>query len=465
MIRLSDKVLARAIALMVVIAVIAGGFALFKLIGFKKPPEIAYRDDGAAVSRARFEDLSGWETDNVGEALPAFLKTCTRFEAADPEAPANAHENFPGANGGSFAGRAAHWLPACAAAGRLSAETFDDEAARTHAARDFFENYFVPIRLYRRLEPETGHDSKGREKARLEKEGRFTAYFEPAYAASLTATPEFSAPVYARPDDLVRVDLGEFSDDLKGESIAGRVENGTLKRYPDRAAIDDGAIANRAKTIAFMRPNDLFFLQIQGSGRLQLPDGEMRIGYDGANGRDYVAIGRTLIEMGALTRENVSMQTISAWLEAAPAQEAATVREENASYVFFRELPPAGDPFAGPPGAAGASLTAGRSLAVDQRYTPLGAPVWIETTGDEKGEGAVRRLLIAQDIGGAIKGGVRGDIYAGSGRAAGEIAGRFNQPGEMFVLLPRALAENMPLEPGLPNVPTLPQDARQSGGQ
>ncbi|MEZ5920894.1 MAG: murein transglycosylase A [Parvularculaceae bacterium] len=454
MIRLSDKMLARAIALMVVIAVIAGSFALFKLTGFRKPPEIAYRDDGAAVSRARFKDLEGWETDNVGEALPAFLRTCMRFEAADPEAPANANENFPGAGGAVLAGRAADWLPACSAARRLAGKAIDADIAR-----NFFETYFLPVRLYRRLEPETAPDSKGHGKGRLEKEGRFTAYFEPAYEASLTATPEFSAPVYARPDDLVSVDLGAFSDDLKGRRIAGRVENGALKLYPDRAAIDGGALADFATVIAYMRPNDLFFLQIQGSGRLKLPNGEMRIGYDGANGRDYVAIGRTLIEMGVLTRENVSMQTISAWLETAPAKEAAKVREENASYVFFRVLPPADDPAAGPPGAAGAPLTAGRSLAVDQRYTPLGAPVWIETKGDDAGEGAIKRLLIAQDIGGAIKGGVRGDIYAGSGQAAGEFAGRFNQPGEMFVLLPRALAEHLAAEPGSPNAQNLPQGA------
>ena len=284
--------------------------------------------------------------------------------------------------------------------------------------------------------------------ALFEAQGRYTGYFEPFYEASPYRTSVYSAPVYTRPADLITVDLGRFRPELAGQRIAGRVVDGVLDPYPDHAAINGGALAGRARVIAYMRPSDLLFLQIQGSGRIKLSDTELRLGYDGANGRPYTAIGRTLIDMGALSKEAVSMQTIRDWLDRAPAAEARTVRESNESFVFFRVLDTLADPSLGPLGAQGVQLTPGRSLAVDPRYTPYGAPVFISIDGDPAlRRTSIRRLMIAQDTGGAIKGAVRGDIFSGSGPRAGEVAGRLNETGEMFVLVPAPLAERLAKKP------------------
>jgi membrane-bound lytic murein transglycosylase A len=319
----------------------------------------------------------------------------------------------------------------------LTAQPFADPNARTSAARAFYELHFEPLKLSARMRPVAKSPPGASEK--IEGEGRFTGYFEPHYPARASRTEEFSAPLYARPDDLVMVDLGRFRAELAGQRIAGRVEDGALNPYPSHAEINAGALAGKARILAFMRPVDLLFLQIQGSGRLTTPDGGIRVGYDGANGRPYTAIGRTLIEMGALTRETVSMQTIMDWLEKAPPPDAQRVRESNESFVFFRVLDDLADDALGPLGSQGAQLTAGRSLAVDPRYAPLGAPVWVSIDGED-GQAPLRRLFIAQDAGGAIKGPVRGDIFFGSGPEAGEAAGGFNEIGEMIVFVPKTVA-------------------------
>lgn len=419
-----------ALALLVAGLVIAAYVAGTRRPG-PKPPSSALALAGVQFTPSSFADLPGWQDHDPSQALTAFARACAARANAADDAPANSHEALMRA-GVTLAGTVADWRAACEAAQALPAK------AGAAAARAFFEAAFTPVRLGARMTPDGAPEGP----VTLEPKGRFTAYFEPAYPASDVQTEEFSAPVFARPPDLVTVDLGAFRESLAGERIAGTVEDGVLKPYPDHAAINAGALAGRAEVFAFMRPTDLLFLQIQGSGRLLLPAGAVRVGYDGHNGHPYTPVGRTLIEKGALTRETVSMQTIKDWLDAAPRDEAAMVRESNRSYIFFQRLDGLPNPALGPLGAAGTQLTPMISLAVDPRFTPLGAPVFV----DIEGEAPIRRLMIAEDRGGAIKGPVRGDIYAGSGDEAGAFAGGFNRMGTMTILLPKGLAARLSKE-------------------
>jgi membrane-bound lytic murein transglycosylase A len=237
---------------------------------------------------------------------------------------------------------------------------------------------------------------------------------------------------------MVQVDLGAFSPDLKGKSVVGRIDRGRLVPYWDRTAIESGALDRQRLGILWLAdPVDAFILQVQGSGRVRLADGRVvRVSYAGQNGRPYVPIGRVLADRGEMKLDQVSMQSIRAWLAAHPA-EAASVMNQNPSYVFFREIIDV-SPQDGPPGSLGAPLTPGRSVAVDRNFIPLGAPVWVATTDPVTGS-PLQRLMMAQDIGGAIKGPVRADLFWGWGQGAEDRAGKMRQPGTEFVLLPRAV--------------------------
>lgn len=399
-----------------------------------------YEPGGAAFEAAEFEDIDDWRVDSLVDALAPFARSCARIVAM----PAEARMGAPTEGDVLVAGVAGDWRAACEDAIKISALNFAEKSAGNNVARDFFERHFRAVKIYQRLPPKPGGKAAGMP-SKLTSKGRFTAYFEPFYEARPARSAEFSAPVYARPEDLVTVDLGVFRTELAGQRIAGRIVSGALDPYPDHKAINAGAIVGNARVLAWMRPTDLFFLQIQGSGRLLLPSGAVRVGYDGANGRPYTAIGRTLIELGALTRETVSMKTIRDWLDGAGEAKARAIRETNQSYVFFQVLDNLPDKDLGPLGAEGMQLTPGRSIAVDPRYVSYGAPVWV-SIGAKEGDGKIeiRRLLIAQDTGGAIKGAVRGDIFVGSGPEAGEVAGGFNEIGEIYVLLPAALAARLP---------------------
>lgn len=265
--------------------------------------------------------------------------------------------------------------------------------------------------------------------------GLDTGYFEPELAGSRTAAPGYAVPLYRCPPDLVEADLGAFSAALKGKRIRGRVVDGALVPYFDRAAIERGALAGKGLEIAWAAdPYEAFFLQIQGSGRLRLPDGSvLRLGYDGQNGRDYVAIGKLLRDRGELASP-VTMDAILAWLRAHPG-EAPAVLDANPSYVFFREL--TGD---GPVGALGVPLTPRVSAAVDPRFVPLGAPLWLATA---TADGPLAALLVAQDTGGAIKGANRVDIFFGAGEAARRLAGSQSATGRLVLLLPPAAAARL----------------------
>ncbi len=440
--QITGKALAAALVAAILVAIGAFVYSMSGVSGgrTKTFPDDEFELAGAAFGRAEFVDLKGWRLDETDASLPAFIRSCRRLTEIPDDTPLGAAQF----SGNAVAGIAGDWRAACEEAPRILAQPYADKNAKAGAVRAFYENHFRPVQIYSRLTPKPGGAARG-EAERLRTAGRFTGYFEPFYEASPDRSAVFSAPVYARPEDLVTVDLGRFRPDLSGQRVAGRIKDGSLDPYPDHAAINAGAISGHARVLAWMRPTDLFFLQIQGSGRLSLPGGEIRVGYDGANGRPYTAIGRTLIEKGALTHDGVSMKSIRAWLEDAIDSDARKVREANESFVFFRILDALPEKDLGPLGAEGTQLTPGRSLAIDPAFVAYGTPVWISIDGQpEKGKDPVRRLLIAQDTGGAIKGPMRGDIFVGSGPRAGDVAGGFNEIGEMYVLLPAALAERLP---------------------
>lgn len=254
-----------------------------------------------------------------------------------------------------------------------------------------------------------------------------TGYYEPEIAGSRDRRPGYDVPVYAKPSDLSEVDLGQFADSLKGRKIRGRVEGKTFVPYYERAQIEAGAIRDTAPIIAWAAdPVEMFFLEVQGSGRLRLPDGGvMRIGFAGQNGRDYTGIGKLMRDRNLLAPGQASMQGIMAWLRAHP-EEGRAIMNENKSFVFFQELKGAG-----PLGAMGLPVTGLASVAADPAFTPLGAPVFLSMDRAE-----ATGLWVAQDTGGAIKGSNRFDTFWGAGEQARAIAGGMNSRGTAWLLLP-----------------------------
>ncbi|MCH8202556.1 MAG: murein transglycosylase A [Proteobacteria bacterium] len=355
-----------------------------------------------------FNNLPGWRSDNQAEALAAFKISCTVLTSQSANKSLSAR----------LGGRAADWADVCSVAGTVP------ESDRT-AAREFFENNFTPLVL-----------SSGQGK-----EGKLTGYYEPLIEGSATANDEYQVPLYKRPPELVTVNLGLFRKDLEGRRVAGRVRNGRLTPFDSRSEIDAGALKGKDLELFWLRdPVDAFFLHIQGSGRIQLPDGSFqRVGFDGPNGRPYTSIGRVLLERGEMVLEEISMQSIRSWIVANP-EKGTALMQENASYVFFRLLE--GD---GPLGSMGVALSPGRSLAVDQYKLPLGAPLYLAGTypdpaAPDSNVRKLERLMIAQDTGGAIRGSLRGDVFWGLGEEAEVIAGHMNNPSRFYLLLPQPLA-------------------------
>ncbi|MEO1241508.1 MAG: MltA domain-containing protein [Pseudomonadota bacterium] len=436
--------LAGAVAVILAAILVFGGF----VPAFEKAPfdDDAFDDGRIELRPARFADLDGWRLDALEPALAAFLASCDAIEAKDEDAPANPQENLGAAFGGrSIAGVAGDWQATCEMARRVRVSDAADPDSRVAAVRAFFEAAFVPVQILNSRDPLPEGPAAG-EPARIDDTGVFTGYYEPAYRAAREPTPAYTAPVYTRPEDLIEVDLGAFREDLAGERIAGRIMGDRLIPYPDHKAINDGALNGAAEPIAWVAPNDLFFLQIQGSGQLMFDDGErIRVGYAGQNGRPYTAIGRVMVREGVMALADVSMQSIRRWLDTTSADDARAMREQNASYVFFRTIEGAPEN-QGPFGAQGVALTGERSLAVDRRFHTLGAPVWVDIDpAPGHGPDRIRRLMIAQDTGGAIRGPIRGDVFWGAGERAEAIAGEMNARGRMYVLLPRATAARLSL--------------------
>jgi membrane-bound lytic murein transglycosylase A len=368
-----------------------------------------------ALTPVAFADLPGWQQDSAAKALPGYLAGCA--QVAGSAAPLGGQ-----GEAAERGGQPVQWHAACLAARDLPA---GDDAA----ARGFFEAFFQPYAV-----------ADGAVAGPAATKALFTGYFDPEVRGSRSPGNAFRAPLLGRPGDLVQVDLGAFSDDLRGRSVAGRVEDGRLVPYYDRSQITSGLLAKRRLELLWLAdPVDAFVLEIQGSGRVDLPDGHVvRVTYAGQNGRGYVPIGRVLADRGEIPLDQVSLGTIRDWLERHPDQ-AQAVMNQNPSYVFFREIDTL-RPDEGPPGALGVPLSPGRSLAVDRAFIPLGAPMFIDTIDPVTGE-KLQRLMLAQDLGGAIKGPARADIFFGWGRAAEERAGRMRAEGRSFLLLPKPIAQ------------------------
>ena len=365
--------------------------------------------DRLVLRAVSFQDLPGWQADDQSAALQALQRSCAALgERADDEpldiAP--------------LGGRVGDWRAICTAAAGLEG---------ADRARAFFETHFTPY------EARNGAEAAG----------LFTGYFEPELRGAVRAGGRYVVPLYGRPHDLVTVDLGLFRTALAGERVAGRVADGALEPYATRAEIDSGVLAAQGLELAWVDdPVDAFFLHIQGSGRIVFEDGTARrLAYAATNGHSYVAIGRRLVDLGALTREEATMPAIRDWLAANP-ERASEVMHENASYVFFRWLEEE-QAAEGPVGAQRVPLTAGRSLAVDRRFVPMTVPIWLESAAPDpdpaKEDRPLRRLMVAQDSGGAIRGPVRGDVFWGTGAEAGAVAGRMKHEGRYWLLLPRGL--------------------------
>ena len=370
------------------------------------PPESAPADR-LALKPVSFAALPGWGSDAMAEAVPALRRSCRRL-AGRPRDRAIGPVAIPGTLG--------DMTSACIAAQRLPA---GDDAA----ARGFFEMWFRPFRV-------TGKNGS---------DGLFTGYFEIELDGARRRSATYSVPVYRPPGDRVTVDLGAFDAKLAGKSVIGRIAGGRLRPYHSRGAIDRGALKGRNLELLWLKDRlDAFMLHVQGSGRVRFADGKaVRIGFAGHNGHAYRSIGRDLIERGELPPDKASWPDIRAWLEANP-DKSAELLAVNKRYIFFKETKGGGAV-----GAQSVTLTPGRSMAVDTRYIPLGLPLWLDTHWPGEGERPLRRLMMAQDTGSAIKGAVRGDFYWGTGDAALGQAGRMKSAGRYYLLLPAITAERM----------------------
>ena len=350
---------------------------------------------------ASYSDLPGWASADPTVALAAFRQTCRRFAASDKPV-----------GGSPMLGSMADWRRVC---GQLEAS----QTGSKEAARAFIEATLQPLRVGDAASGETG---------------LFTGYYEPDLRGSLTQGGAFQTPLYGRPRDLITVDLGLFGDKYQNGHIAGRIEGTALVPYYDRAAIDRGAIKGAAPVLAWVDdPAAAFFLEIQGSGRITLDDGQLlRLGYAAGNGRSYTAIGKTLGAAGDLPSDQIDAITIKDWLRAHPDQ-APAVMESNENVVFFKVNTNTAD---GPVGAANVPLVPGVSLAVDRQSIPLGALVWLDTSGPDEGT-RLQRLMLAADTGGAIRGAVRGDVFFGHGAEAERQASLMKGRGSYWILTPK----------------------------
>lgn len=352
-----------------------------------------------------FSDLPGWESDDHAAALRTFQKSAarlgTRAAAADAKGPPTPPE----------------LLAACTAAMAI-----DPDGLTAPEARAFFERRFAPHRV-------------AHENAR----GLLTGYYEPRIPATWRPSDEFRTPIYRRPSDLVNmVDETERGAKSGAFTHMRRGAHG-LEPYFTRAEIEKGALAGLGlEMFYFADPVDVFFMQVQGSGLVELPDGtETRVTYNGKNGFSYTSIGRYVIDAGLMAREDMSLEGLQNWLRADHAR-GREVMWKNESYIFFRELE--GEEAAAPLGSFEIPLSTGRSLAVDTRYHAIGTPMYVTAPKltHAMGPGGFHRLMIAQDVGSAIVGPERGDIFFGSGQAAWTMASVTLHPGNFFALLPRA---------------------------
>lgn len=340
---------------------------------------------GEAVS---WSQLDGWHDDRHAESWTSLLRSCSKLHART------------------------EWAALCRAAEGLPGPS-------DAQARDFYEQWFVP------------HEVNGAEGKRT---GLITGYYEPLLSGSQEQSQRYRYPIYERPDDLIAVELTDLYPELKGKRLRGRLVGNKVVPYHSRSSLDeDPGLLSGHELLWVDDPIALFFLHVQGSGRVRLPDGTViGVGYADQNGHPYQSIGRELITMGELEKEEVNLFSIREWLRNNP-DRIASLLGRNASYVFFTERVAAGD---GPYGSMNVPLVAERSIAVDPTVISLGTPVWLETTLPDTRE-PYRRLMLAQDTGGAIRGPVRADVFWGLGERAERMAGLMKQAGQLYVLLPK----------------------------
>lgn len=350
-----------------------------------------------------FADIEGWSDDDHALALEAFQISCERIL------------NYPSTRSFDDFGQASDWQPTCRAALEIDPV----------AARKFFESHFTPL-AFLQQEP-----------------GLFTGYYAPVYKGSRQRSDKYNAPLYMVPKDLQNIELGDFDQSLKGRSIIGEIRDNKFVPYKDREEIEQGALENKDLELVWLETiEQTFFLQIQGSGFIELENGQLvHLGYAERNGRPYRAIGQFLIESGDVAREDMSLQAILDWMMKNP-KKSNELMWKNPSYVFFLERETDK-----PVGSLGVGLTPGRSLAVDREHIPLGVPLWLATyqeLGTDGGEiiqkPNLKRLVVAQDTGGAIKGQIRGDVYWGIGGLAELKAGPMKDRGTYHVLVPNIVS-------------------------
>ncbi len=341
-----------------------------------------------------FAKLPGWRADDTLAAWPAIISSCSALHAR------------------------AEWQAFCGAV--VSASPGDAEFTRA-----FLEQHLQPYKVWRKT---------GRKR---EKTGMVTGYFEPLLKGSRVRTEVFATPLYRRPDDLLVVDLSAVIPELKGKRVRGRVEGNKVVPYYSRAQTAQAPGLAGHEIVWIDDAIDAFSLEIQGSGRVQLTTGEtIRLQYADQNGHPYRSIGRYLADQGVMTIDQVNMPAIRNWLQANP-NRMREVLDSNPSVVFFAEeaIP---DASVGPKGAQGVPLTPGRSIAIDPKFLPLGAPMFLATT-QPSSEVPLQKLVVAQDTGGAIRGPVRADYFFGFGAEAGRQAGMMKQDGELWLLWPKGL--------------------------
>lgn len=353
------------------------------------------KENGLELQAAVYSDLKNFEQDNMLEAVETFARSCSAV-AENPQVLKN----------GKIKIEPAAYLKIC--------KKFKQNKPQTDAEmRGFVVENFRPYRVM----------------ANLNSQGKFTSYYEAELSASRQKHGAYKYPIYGRPNDLLEINLQDFGSSLPNQRLLGRQEKGRIVPYYTRAEIEQYGVD--APVILWGNdPVDIYLMQIQGSAVALLDDGSsVRIRYADNNGHNFIGIGSILLKKGLLKPGEASMDKIRDWLKANP-QTAKINMAENPRFIFHRI-----SDAEGPVGALGVPLTAGRSLAVDPAYIPLGSLLWLETTAPDKS--ALSKLVAAQDIGGAIKGAVRGDYFWGHGEEALLSAGKMNAAGQYYILLPR----------------------------
>lgn len=339
-----------------------------------------------------YDKLPGWYQDDLREAWPAFLASCKTLN------------------------KKSEWLEPCAIAQQVVPT--DPKAVRL-----FFETFLVPYQIL---------NADGTD------QGLVTGYYEPLLRGARKRSGPFQTPLYRTPDDLLTVELGQIYPELKSLRLRGRLQDKKIVPYWTRAELIQKKLLGGKEILWVDDAVEAFFLQVQGSGRVDLVDSNerVRLSYADQNGQPYKSVGRYLVDLGELSLDKASAQAIKAWYVAHPERQQELLNA-NPSFVFFKEEKILNDNI-GPKGALGVPLTPQRSIAVDPQFVPNGVPVFLATT-QPASEKILQKLVLAQDTGGAIRGAVRADFFWGFGVTAGEHAGKMKQRGKMWVLLPRTL--------------------------